>query len=102
MPTTATDYPVNDGSFRNLKVIMPMGRVISAERPFPMRVWMTYPMTVIDTVFKAFAKAIPDRTIAGHHADLVFPKHSRHLSCRWQIVYRRNWPTGRGLGCEKE
>ena len=50
--TTATDYPVNDGSFRNLKVIMPMGRVISAERPFPMRVWMTYPMTVIDTIFK--------------------------------------------------
>jgi N-methylhydantoinase B len=71
--TTATDYPVNDGSFRNLKVIMPMGRVISAERPYPMRVWMTYPMTVIDTIFKAFAPAIPDRTIAGHHADLVFP-----------------------------
>ena len=28
--TPATDYPVNDGSFRNLKVIMPMGRVIVA------------------------------------------------------------------------
>ena len=55
--TTATDYPVNDGSFRNLKVIMPMGRVISAERPYPMRVWMTYPMTVIDTIFKALAPA---------------------------------------------
>ena len=54
--TTATDYPVNDGSFRNLKVIMPMGRVISAERPYPMRVWMTYPMTVIDTIFKAVAQ----------------------------------------------
>ena len=49
---------------------MPMGRVISAERPYPMRVWMTYPMTVIDTVFKALAKAIPDRAIAGHHAGL--------------------------------
>ena len=49
--TTPTDYPVNDGSFRPLKVIMPMGRVISAERPFPMRVWMTFPMTVIDTIF---------------------------------------------------
>ena len=61
--TTATDYPVNDGSFRNLKVIMPMGRVISAERPYPMRVWMTYPMTVIDTIFKALAGAIPDRAI---------------------------------------
>ncbi len=38
-----------------------------------MRVWMTFPMTVIDTIFKAMAKAIPDRAIAGHHADLVFP-----------------------------
>lgn len=71
--TTPTDYPVNDGSFRSLKVIMPMGRVISAERPFPMRVWMTFPMTVIDTIFKALSNAIPDRIIAGHHADLVFP-----------------------------
>ena len=71
--TTPTDYPVNDGSFRSLKVIMPMGTVISAERPFPMRVWMTFPMTVIDTIFKALASAIPDRAIAGHHADLVFP-----------------------------
>lgn len=71
--TTPTDYPVNDGSFRPLKVIMPMGTVISAERPFPMRVWMTFPMTVIDTIFKALAQAIPERSIAGHHADLVFP-----------------------------
>ena len=71
--TTPTDYPVNDGSFRSLKVIMPMGRVISAERPFPMRVWMTFPMTVIDTIFKALAHAIPERVAAGHHADLVFP-----------------------------
>jgi len=71
--TTPTDYPVNDGSFRSLKVIMPMGTVISAERPFPMRVWMTFPMTVIDTIFKALSNAIPDRVVAGHHADLVFP-----------------------------
>jgi N-methylhydantoinase B len=38
-----------------------------------MRVWMTFPMTVIDTIFKALAPAIPGRVIAGHHADLVFP-----------------------------
>jgi N-methylhydantoinase B len=38
-----------------------------------MRVWMTFPMTVIDTIFKALAPAIPHRSIAGHHADLVFP-----------------------------
>ncbi len=69
--TTGTTYPVNDGSFRSLNVIMPPGRVISATRPAPMRWWMTFPMTVIDTIFKALAPAIPDRVIAGHHADLV-------------------------------
>jgi N-methylhydantoinase B len=69
--TTPTQYPVNDGSFRPLKVIMPPGRIISATRPAPMRWWMTYPMTVIDTIFRALAPAIPDRVIAGHYADLV-------------------------------
>jgi N-methylhydantoinase B len=32
---------------------------------------MTYPMTVIDTIFRALAPAMPDRSIAGHHADLM-------------------------------
>ncbi len=71
--TSPTDYPINDGSFRSLKSIVPAGKVVSAVRPAPMRKWMTYPMTVIDTVFKALAPAIPDRVIAGHHADLLTP-----------------------------
>src|SRR5947209_5035768 len=69
--TSPTDYPINDGSFRSLKTIVPPGRVISAVRPAPMRWWMTYPMTIVDTIFKALSPAIPDRVIAGHHADLL-------------------------------
>ncbi|HEY6995879.1 MAG TPA: hydantoinase B/oxoprolinase family protein [Xanthobacteraceae bacterium] len=69
--TSPTDYPINDGSFRSLKTVVPPGRVISAVRPAPMRWWMTYPMTIVDTVFKALAPAIPERVIAGHHADLL-------------------------------
>jgi len=69
--TLSQDLPINDGNFRPLKVIIPKGTVVSAVHPAPMRVWMTYPMTVIDTIFKAMAKAIPERVIAGHHADLV-------------------------------
>lgn len=69
--TSPTDYPINDGSFRNLKTVVPAGRVISAVKPAPMRWWMTFPMTIVDTVFRALTPAIPDRTIAGHHADLV-------------------------------
>jgi len=69
--TSPTDYPINDGSFRSLRTIVPPGRVVSAVRPAPMRWWMTYPMTIVDTIFKALAPAIPDRVIAGHHADLL-------------------------------
>jgi N-methylhydantoinase B len=69
--TSPTDYPINDGSFRSLKAIVPAGTVVSATRPAPMRWWMTFPMTVVDTIFKALAPAIPDRVIAGHHADLL-------------------------------
>jgi N-methylhydantoinase B len=69
--TSPTDYPINDGSFRSLEVIAPPGRVVTAVKPAAMRRWMTFPMTIVDTVFKALAPAIPDRVAAGHHADLI-------------------------------
>ncbi len=68
--TSPTDYPINDGSFRSLEVVCPPGRIVSAVRPAPMRWWMTFPMTIIDTVFRALEPAIPNQVIAGHHADL--------------------------------
>ena len=69
--TSPTDYPINEGSFRSLDVVLAPGTIVSAVKPAAMRWWMTFPMTIVDTVFKAMEKAIPDRTIAGHHADLV-------------------------------
>ena len=69
--TSPTDYPINQGAFRNLETIVPLGRVISAQKPAPMRWWMTFPMTIVDTIFKALAPVIPNRVIAGHHADLL-------------------------------
>ena len=68
--TTPTQYPINDGAFRNLEIILPPGRVVSATKPAAMRWWMTIPMTVVDTIIRALATAIPDRVAAGHHADL--------------------------------
>lgn len=69
--TSPTDYPINEGSFRTLKVVLAPGTIVSAVKPAAMRWWMAFPMTIIDTIFKALEPAIPDRTIAGHHADLV-------------------------------
>jgi N-methylhydantoinase B len=64
------ELPINDGCFRALTVVLPEGKVVNARRPAPMRWWMTYPMTVVDTVFRALAPAIPEKVIAAHHADL--------------------------------
>jgi len=68
--TSPTDYPINEGSFRPLKVVLAPGTVISAVKPAAMRWWMTFPMTVVDTLFRAMAGPIPGRAIAAHHADL--------------------------------
>jgi N-methylhydantoinase B len=68
--TSALDLPINDGAFRALDIVLPPGRVVSAVKPAAMRMWMTYPMTIVDTIFRALAPALPDQVIAGHHADL--------------------------------
>lgn len=69
--TSPLERPINEGSFRPLRIVLPPGRVVSAVRPSAMRWWMTFPMTVVDTIFKAMSQAIPDKVIAGHHADLM-------------------------------
>ena len=74
--TAPLELPINDGQFRAIDVVLPPGRVVSAVRPSAMRMWMLFPMTVIDTIFKALAPAIPDNVIAGHHADLVITRVS--------------------------
>jgi N-methylhydantoinase B len=68
--TTPRLLPINDGAFRPLRIVLPPGRVISARKPAATRWWMTVPMTVVDTIFKALAPAWPQGVIAGHHADL--------------------------------
>lgn len=69
--TSPGDYPINEGSFRSLQVKLSPGTIVSAVKPAAMRAWMTFPMTIIDTIFKAMEAAVPDRVIAGHHADLL-------------------------------
>lgn len=69
--TSPLEFPINDGAFRPLTVVIPPGRIVSAERPAAMRWWMTVPMTIVDTIFRALAPAIPKSVIAGHHADLI-------------------------------
>src|SRR6266550_2176279 len=60
--------PVNEGSFRALKVIIPEGSIMMARFPAPMAGWSAIVPTVVDAIVMALAKAMPDRVPAGHHA----------------------------------
>ena len=99
--TSPTDYPINDGAFRSLKVIIPPGRIVSAVRPAPMRCWMIFPMTIVDTIFKALQPAIPDRVIAGHHADLVAPSFHGFNPKTSELFIGTFGPLGGGWGAKK-
>lgn len=59
--------PVNEGSFRALKVIIPEGNIMMARFPAPMSGWSAIVPTVVDTIVAALAEAMPDRVPAGHH-----------------------------------
>src|SRR6185312_8096565 len=59
--------PVNEGSFRALKVIIPEGNIMMARFPAPMSGWSAIVPTVVDAIIAALAKAMPDRVPAAHH-----------------------------------
>jgi N-methylhydantoinase B len=78
-----------------LRIVLPPGRVISATRSAAKRWWMTIPQTVVDTIFKALAPAAPQRTIAGHHADLASAGTYGYIDPKTGNLYLG---TGAGIG----
>ncbi|MGE0651493.1 MAG: hydantoinase B/oxoprolinase family protein [Alphaproteobacteria bacterium] len=58
--------PVNEGSFRALKVEIQEGNLMMARFPAVMAGWSRVLPTVVDTIVKALAPALPDRAPAAH------------------------------------
>ena len=86
---TSPDREVNEGSFRALKVILPPGKLLSARRPAPIGGWSLSLPTVLDTIFRALAPALPERVPAAHKGDMggyaIFgnnPKTGRRYVCQ--------------------
>jgi len=67
---TAPHAPVTEGAFGPLEVVLPPGTFLSARRPAPLGGWSLALPTVIDTILKALAPALPDRITAGHKGDM--------------------------------
>jgi N-methylhydantoinase B len=59
----------NEGHFRPLKIIAPPGTFVTAKLPAAIASWSIGLSTVLDTIFKALAQAIPNLIPAGHKAD---------------------------------
>ena len=98
--TSPTDYPINEGSLRNLKVVMTPGTIVSAVRPAAMRNWMSFPMTVADTILRAMQQAIPHRTIAGHFADLMVSSFNGVSPRDGRFFLANTGPLGGGWGAK--
>jgi N-methylhydantoinase B len=62
---------VTEGEFRPLKVVLPPGKILSAQHPAPMAFWSSSMPTVIDTTLRTMAGVLPDLIPAGHKGDMA-------------------------------
>ena len=67
---TQPHAPVNEGCFRPLELILPEGKLLNAKAPAALGLWSIPLPTVIDTILKALAPALPDRIPAAHKGDM--------------------------------
>src|ERR1700733_1184181 len=67
---TLPHAPVNEGCFRPLEIILPEGKLLNARSPAALGLWSIPLPTVIDTILKALAPALPDRIPAAHKGDM--------------------------------
>ncbi|MBI5441799.1 MAG: hydantoinase B/oxoprolinase family protein [Deltaproteobacteria bacterium] len=65
--------PVNEGSFRGLKVAIQEGNYMMARYPAPMASWGRTLPSVVDTVLRALAPVMPERVPAAHMGVLGGP-----------------------------
>ncbi|MDP6805331.1 MAG: hydantoinase B/oxoprolinase family protein [Rhodospirillales bacterium] len=67
---TLPHAPVTEGGFRPLSVVLPPGTFLSAQKPAALGGWSLSLPTVIDTILRALAPALPERITAGHKGDM--------------------------------
>ena len=67
---TSPDLDVDEGCFRPLEVILPEGTMLSAKPPAALGLWSIALPTVVDTILKALAPAIPASVPAAHKGDM--------------------------------
>jgi N-methylhydantoinase B len=59
--------PANEGTFRPLKLILPPGKILSADPEAPMGNYSQPFPTAIDAIIRALEPAMPERVTGGHY-----------------------------------
>jgi len=67
---TMPKAPVNEGCFRALTLISPLGTMLNAKPPAALGLWSIALPTVIDTILKALAPVFPGVIPAAHKGDM--------------------------------
>ncbi len=95
---TAPLEPLNEGAFRALRVVIPEGNMMMARFPAFMASWGSPLPTVVDTVWRALAPALPERdpgrrTAARWARPLRFPARSgaRDAASSRQSIEAGGW-----------
>jgi len=60
------DEPANEGTFRPLKLVLPSGKLLSAQPTAAMGLYSIPFPTVIDCIIRALEPALPDRVTGAH------------------------------------
>jgi N-methylhydantoinase B len=60
-----SDLPVNDGFYRVIELIAPVGTVVNAQHPAAIAAGWETAFRVCETSFRAFGRAVPERLTAG-------------------------------------
>lgn len=67
---TTPHEPVNEGHFRPLTVVVPPGKVVSAQPPAACGWWARTTSTTLDTILRALSDALPQAIPAAHFGDV--------------------------------
>jgi len=93
--TTPHESP-NEGHFRPLHVVAPLGKVVSARPPAACGWWSRTTSTTIDCIFRAVSDAIPAAIPAAHFGDIPMCLISGYDTKGRRFVFFEPVPGGHG------
>src|SRR5262249_46774438 len=89
--------PRNEGAYRPIKVIAPLGSVVNPECPAPVTLCTTYPAhQIIHAIWKALGQAVPEQACAGWARASHCNTSGRTSDGRFYVAYQWLGMSGAG------